>query len=71
MVVKVDLASWREEGVSQFSSDAVETVVQVGLQTVGVVNGVEACQDTDIDRQAITPGGGGAPLSLLSARQGG
>lgn len=57
MVVKVDLASWREEGVSQFSSDAVETVVQVGLQTVGVVNGVEACQDTDIDRQAITPGG--------------
>lgn len=45
----MDLASWREEGVSQFPSDAVEAVVQVGLQTVRVVNGVEACQDTDTD----------------------
>lgn len=47
VVVEVDLASWREERVSQFSCDAVETMVQVGLQTVCVVDGVEACQDTE------------------------
>lgn len=44
MVVKVDLARRREESMCQFASDAVETVVQVGLQTVCVVDGVEACQ---------------------------
>lgn len=47
MVVEVDLARWREEGVSQLSRDAVETMVQVGLQTVSVVDGVETCQNTD------------------------
>lgn len=45
MVIEVDLASWREECMSQFSCDAIETMVQVGLQTVCVVDGVEACQD--------------------------
>lgn len=49
VVVKVDLASWREECVSQFSCDAVETMVQVGLQTVCVVDGVEACQDRETE----------------------
>lgn len=44
MVVKVDLPRWGEEGVGQFASNAVKTVVQVGLQTVCVVDGVEACQ---------------------------
>lgn len=58
MVVEVDLASWREERVSQFSCDAVETMVQVGLQTVGVVDGVEACQDTERD---IPQSRGGKP----------
>lgn len=60
MVIKVDLASWREECMSQFSCDAIETMVQVGLQTVCVVDGVEACQDRETDthipqREALTP----------------
>lgn len=42
IIIKVYLSGLREEGVRQFSSDAVETVVQVGLQTVGVVSRVEA-----------------------------
>lgn len=42
VIIEVDLSGLREESVGQFSSDAVETVVQVGLQTVGVVSRVEA-----------------------------
>ncbi len=42
VIIKVDLSGLRKEGVGQFSGDAVETVVQVGLQTVGVVSRVEA-----------------------------
>lgn len=53
VVVEVDLSRRREEGVSQFSCDAVETMVQVGLQTVCVVDGVEACQEPDGHRQLI------------------
>lgn len=60
MVVKVDFACWREEGVSQFSRDAVETMVQVGLQTVCVVDGVEACQR----RKRRIPQSRGGKLSL-------
>lgn len=45
MVVEVDLAGLGKERVSQFSCDAIEAVVQVGLETVGVVVGVESCQD--------------------------
>lgn len=59
-VIKVNLASRGEEGVSQFSCDAVETMVQVGLQTVCVVDGVEACQDrgrhtSELRREPVTP----------------
>lgn len=63
MVIKVDLASWREECMSQFSCDAIETMVQVGLQTVCVVDGVEACQDRD--RHTHTSEG--SPHSIISA----
>ena len=58
MVVKVDLACWREERVSQFSRDAVETMVQIGLQTVCVVDGVEACQNRE---RRIPQSRGGKP----------
>jgi len=47
VVVKVNLACWREESMSQFSCDTVETMVQIGLQTVCVVDGVEACQNKE------------------------
>ena len=43
MVVEVDLPGGKEEGVGQFSGDAVEAVVQVGLQAVRVVDWVKAC----------------------------
>lgn len=56
VVVEVDLASLRKERVSQFSCDAVETLVQVGLETVGVVGGIESCQDRR-DRR-VTPSQG-------------
>lgn len=49
VVIKVDLASWREERVSQFSCDAIKTMVQIRLQTVRVVDGIEACQDRKRD----------------------
>lgn len=42
MVIKVDLSCWWEEGMSQFSRYAVETMVQVGLQAVCVVDRVKA-----------------------------
>lgn len=75
VVIKVDLASWREECVSQFSCDAVETVVQVGLQTVCVVDGVEACQDRGRERDTCLRAEEGNPHSIISAlcrlRQGG
>lgn len=45
IVIKVDLSSWWKECVSQFSCDAIETMVQVGLEAVGVVDGIESCQD--------------------------
>ncbi len=51
VVVEVDLATWREKCVSQFSCDAIETMVQIWLQTVSVVDRVEACQDRE--RHAI------------------
>lgn len=63
MVVEVDFASWREERVSQFSCDAVETVVQVRLQTVCVVDGVETCQE----RERHIPQSRGGKPSLCSA----
>lgn len=64
MVVKVDLASWREESMSQLSCDAVKTVVQVGLQTVRVVDGVEACQDRQRERERDSPQGPAGEPSL-------
>lgn len=45
MVVEVDLSGLRKKRMSQFSRDAVETMVQVGLEAVGVVDGIESCQD--------------------------
>jgi len=67
VVVKVDLASWREERVSQFSRDAVETMVQVGLQTIGVVGGVEACQDRERGGETYLRAEEGNPHSIMSA----
>lgn len=55
MVIKVDLASWREEGMSQFPCDAIKTVVQVGLQAVCVVDGVEACRDRERQIETFVP----------------
>lgn len=65
VVVKVDLASWREESMSQFSCDAIETMVQVGLETVSVVDGVEACQDRE--RQTYLRAEEGNPRFIISA----
>lgn len=65
MVIKVDLASWREERMSQFSCDAVETMMQVGLQTVRVVDGVEACQDRETHAKLRAEEG--TPYSINSA----
>lgn len=45
VVIEVDLSGLWKECVGQFSRDAVETVVQVGLEAVGVVDGVESCPD--------------------------
>lgn len=45
MIIEVDLASLGKERVSQFSCDAIEAMVQVGLETVGVVVGIESCQE--------------------------
>lgn len=67
MVIKVDLASWREECMSQFSCDAIETMVQVGLQTVCVVDGVEACQDRERDTHTYLRAEEGNPHSIISA----
>lgn len=67
MVVEVDLASRREERVSQFPRDAVETVVQVRLQTVRVVDGVEACQDREGERHTYLRAEQGNPRSIISA----
>lgn len=64
VVVEVNLASWREESMSQFSCDAVETMVQVGLQTVRVVDGVEACQDRE--RETYLRAEEGNPHSIIS-----
>lgn len=55
VVVKVDLACWREERVSQFSCDAIETMVQVGLPTVCVVDWIEACQNRETERNSSEP----------------
>lgn len=60
MVVKVDLACRWEESMGQFSGDAVETMVQVGLQAVCVVDGIEACQYRE---RHIPQRRGGDPLS--------
>lgn len=65
VVVEVDLTSWREECVSQFSCDAVETMVQVGLQTVCVVDGIEACQERE--RHTYLRAEEGNPHSIISA----
>lgn len=53
--------------MSQFSCDAVETMVQVGLQTVCVVDGVEACQ---MERETHTylRAEEGNPHSIISAQ---
>lgn len=60
MVVKVNLACCWEECMGQFSCDAVETMVQLGLQTVCVVDGVEACQSGE---RHIPQSRGGKPVS--------
>lgn len=65
VVVEVDLASWWEECMSQFSCDAVETMVQVGLKTVCVVDGIEACQDGE--RHTYLRAEEGNPHSIISA----
>lgn len=65
VVVKVNLACWREERMSQFSCDAVETMVQVGLQTVCVVDGVEACQNRETHTYLRAEEGN--PHSIISA----
>lgn len=44
VIIKVDLSGRREESVCQFTCGPIETVVQVGLQTIGVIYWVEACQ---------------------------
>lgn len=67
MVVEVDLASWWEECMSQFSCDAVETMVQIGLQTVCVVGGVEACQDRERERETYLRTEKGNPHSVICA----
>lgn len=68
MVVEVDLTGWREERVSQFSRDAVETMVQVRLQTVRVVDGVEACQERERERHIPQSRGGKPSLPLFLLR---
>lgn len=52
VVIEVDLSSLWKEGMGQFSRDAVETMVQVGLEAVGVVDGVESCQGRKTKRSA-------------------
>lgn len=56
VVVEVDLASLGKERVSQFSRDAIEAMVQVGLETVGVVVGIESCQDRESAASLRAPG---------------
>lgn len=45
MVIEVDLSGLWKECMSQFSCDAIETMVQVGLEAVGVVVGIEPYQN--------------------------
>lgn len=68
VVIEMDFPVGREEGVGEFPGGAVEAVVDQGLQTVRVVDRVEACekkkkiqcieqgkpsQDTDICKLAV------------------